>query len=724
MTVAEHRADRRGRAGAGVRAAEAEAAGRGAVRPGAQAAAAVPAAAPGRGDVAAGRGHARHHPRRAPPLPGARSCSRRRRCRARAPRWRSPRRCAAWPRCRRRRRHHRRARRRLAGGSVGVQRGAGGARDRRLPRAGHLGGRPRDRLHHRRLRGRRARADAVGGGRAGGAGGGGSARRADPAVPAGGARRRAASCARATWRWSGRATRLGDPRRLLDERRQRLDELSSGRRRVLRRQLAAARAELRATRDAPPPRAPAAAHRRAARRCWSACASRWRRRSSARPGRRRHAHRGGPRKLEALSPLQVLERGFSLTQRRATGTWSRAPTDVRRRRRDHRAPARRRARRRRSRRRSGEPRGDQEGSGATNDPRAPCWAPTSARAARPPFTTPPFARWGSRASTRRISVDARGLSRAGADRCAREGYRYLNVTIPHKNGRGRAGDARSPVVRASGAANTLIFDVARSRAAQSAPRTPTAPACSRRCADLGRASAAAAIVMVGRGRRGGGRRRGAHRGGRERAGGRAAARGRRARCRRGCRRAQRARVSVAAWDAPGLAAALAGADDLVSAVPAAAWDRRRSARRAGGARSDGAAVLEMAYGAETPLARAVRGRGEALRRRPRHAGAPGRARDRAGAGQGAAAAATVPVGDGQVTASDVSRPRQPRPRPRLGRPRGRRRGRGRSRGRSAEENRALYRLTSTGEPAGGSGGRRSRAPWPSSRRAAAAGRRR
>ena len=55
-------------------------------------------------------------------------------------------------------------------GPVGVQRGAGRPRHRGLPRAGHLRGRPRDRLHDRRLRGRPARADAVGRRRAGRAG--------------------------------------------------------------------------------------------------------------------------------------------------------------------------------------------------------------------------------------------------------------------------------------------------------------------------------------------------------------------------------------------------------------------------------------------------------------------------------------------------------------------------------------------------------------------------
>jgi shikimate 5-dehydrogenase len=61
------------------------------------------------------------------------------------------------------------------------------------------------------------------------------------------------------------------------------------------------------------------------------------------------------------------------------------------------------------------------------------------------------------------------------------------------------------------------------------------------------------------------------------------------------------------WDGAGLASALAGADALVSAVPAAAWTDDDS--RAGlEALTPAMAVLEMAYGARTPLAEAARGK--------------------------------------------------------------------------------------------------------------------
>ena len=67
---------------------------------------------------------------------------------------------------------------------------------------------------------------------------------------------------------------------------------------------------------------------------------------------------------------------------------------------------------------------------------------------------------------------------------------------------------------------------------------------------------------------------------------------------------QQARVAVTAWTAAALAEALDGADVLVSAVPAAAW-AETDARQGLATLACGAAVLEMAYGATTPLAQAT-----------------------------------------------------------------------------------------------------------------------
>jgi exodeoxyribonuclease VII large subunit len=108
--------------------------------------------------------------------------------------------------------------------------------------------------------------------------------------------------------------RLGDPRRLLDERRQRLDESVERARRVLTRRLTAARAELSAC-DVRLHRAHP--QRRIVEQRAALAAARHRLEAAIRPAlvARRHAVEAACGKLEALSPVRVLERGFSLTQR-------------------------------------------------------------------------------------------------------------------------------------------------------------------------------------------------------------------------------------------------------------------------------------------------------------------------------------------------------------------------------------------------------------------------
>jgi len=107
--------------------------------------------------------------------------------------------------------------------------------------------------------------------------------------------------------------RLGDPRRLLDERRQRLDEQAERGRRVLAARLGAARqtlraAEVRLNRLHP--------HRRIGEQRAVLASLRHRLEGAIRPAlvRRRHAIEAACGKLDALSPDRVLERGFSLTQ--------------------------------------------------------------------------------------------------------------------------------------------------------------------------------------------------------------------------------------------------------------------------------------------------------------------------------------------------------------------------------------------------------------------------
>jgi shikimate dehydrogenase len=217
------------------------------------------------------------------------------------------------------------------------------------------------------------------------------------------------------------------------------------------------------------------------------------------------------------------------------------------------------------------------------------------------------------------SVSARGF-RALVRSLARDGYRYVNVTIPHKNAAAAMATSRSAAVRASGAANTLIFGATKKRSAgKSAGKNGRArellkiraentdgPGLLAALRDLGAEAAGAIAVVVGAGGAAAGAvealtAAGAH----VRIVARRPAVGRAMRGRLPAR--QRARISVVAWDEPGLAGALAGAEIVVSAVPAAAWEAR--AVQAGLEAIDPrAAVLEMAYGGETPLARAVRGR--------------------------------------------------------------------------------------------------------------------
>ena len=173
-------AGRRRADGAG-RGAQEEARRRRAVRPGAQAAAAVPARGDRRRHLADRRRHPRHFASARRPLSaprgGVAGAGAGRRL-GRGGRRRHPRlQCAAGAGAVQARPDHRRARRRLARGSVVVQRGDRGAGGGREPDPADLGGRPRDRRDADRFRRRRARADADRGRRDGGAG----AQRADDA---------------------------------------------------------------------------------------------------------------------------------------------------------------------------------------------------------------------------------------------------------------------------------------------------------------------------------------------------------------------------------------------------------------------------------------------------------------------------------------------------------------------------------------------------------------
>jgi shikimate dehydrogenase len=200
------------------------------------------------------------------------------------------------------------------------------------------------------------------------------------------------------------------------------------------------------------------------------------------------------------------------------------------------------------------------------------------------------------------SVDAAGFGPL-VQQLRADGYRYLNVTIPHKDAAAALADERGPEVHASGAANTLLF------------ATPTAPIRAENTdgagliaalADLGAPVAGKTIVMVGAG--------GAAAGAAEaliRADATVIILARRPEAAAAlCMRLtppKRSQFDAAVWTADTLRFVLAKSDVLVSAVPAAAW-APDDARAGLDALTRTTAVLEMAYGADTPLAQAARAR--------------------------------------------------------------------------------------------------------------------
>lgn len=197
------------------------------------------------------------------------------------------------------------------------------------------------------------------------------------------------------------------------------------------------------------------------------------------------------------------------------------------------------------------------------------------------------------------SIDPAGFP-ALVQRLRADGYRYLNVTIPHKEAAAQLGHARGPEVRASGAANTLLFATA--TAPIRAENTDGAGLIAA-LTDMSVAVAGKTIVMVGAG--------GAAAGAAEAligAGATVLILARRvqaaiALCGR-LTAAERAQFDAAAWTADALRIALAKADVLVSAVPAAAW-APDDARVGLDALRPSTTVLEMAYGSVTPLAEAA-----------------------------------------------------------------------------------------------------------------------
>ena len=288
--------------------------------------------------------------------------------------------------------------------------------------------------------------------------------------------------------------------------------------------------------------------------------------------------------------MRVLERGFSLTQR-ADGHVVTSAADVR--------PA------------SASPSRVHDGGidatgrrdATRNDPRGRA----GRRRQQEPLARDPQRRVPRARHRRRIRRDLRRRRRVRAlvAELRAQGYRYLNVTIPHKAAAARARRRRTDPRCACRAPRTRCCS---SRAAGVRAENTDGAGLLAALADLGVAARGSVVVMAGAG--------GAAAGALEaltRAGAHVRLIARRPAIARGAARAAAAPAAasgsrVRPGRATALARALDGADGAGVGRPRRRLGRRRDATAGLDALADGAAVLEMAYGADTPLAVAARAR--------------------------------------------------------------------------------------------------------------------
>jgi shikimate dehydrogenase len=227
------------------------------------------------------------------------------------------------------------------------------------------------------------------------------------------------------------------------------------------------------------------------------------------------------------------------------------------------------------------------------------------RSRSPAIHAAAFRELGLEGAYRAFSVDQEGFP-ALVRRLGAEGYDYLNVTIPHKRAAARLADSVSPVARAMAAVNTLIFR-RRGRRLSVRGENTDGYGLLAALADLGApVKAGQRFVMLGSGGAAAGALAALIAAGAE-----VRLVARRPAVAQGIRRrfaaGPRQRIQVISWTGAGLGRALEGASGLISAVPASAFADAAAAE--GLERLDRqAAVVEMAYGSDSPLHRLVRRR--------------------------------------------------------------------------------------------------------------------
>lgn len=187
----------------------------------------------------------------------------------------------------------------------------------------------------------------------------------------------------------------------------------------------------------------------------------------------------------------------------------------------------------------------------------------------------------------------------------KQGFSYVNVTIPHKHMAAALATRRTPAVEMTGAANTLVFRRSKAGAVEVLADNTDGQGLIDAMADIGvKVNRASNVILVGSGGAAAGAllalvKKGANVVLLSRRPGPARA------LRKRLPEKWRGRVKLAALDASSLTEQLPQAHLLISAVPASAWEDP-SLRLALKLLTKNAAVIEMAYGTRSPLSLAIR----------------------------------------------------------------------------------------------------------------------